>query len=180
MDIALIAAVAENGVIGDGSQMPWHLPRDLAYFKAQTLGCPVIMGRKTFDSIVASLGKPLPGRLNVVMTRSAKLSTEQLIWVDGLANAVEAALRHAHKTGAPRVFVIGGGEVYKASLPIADQLYLTHVATQAVGSVRFPDVGDADWDCEWQESYEADERNGFKVTFARYRRAQRGVVTSQQ
>jgi dihydrofolate reductase len=131
--VYLVAAVAQNGIIGAGNGMPWHLPEDLKHFKALTLGHPVVMGRKTFDSIMASLGKPLPGRENIVVSRQAGLEIEGV----NVASSIEGAL--AFCIGEPVVFVIGGGEIYKASLPFADGLVMTEIRKDFAGDTKFPD-----------------------------------------
>lgn len=135
--LALIAAVAHNGVIGRGGEMPWRIPADLKYFKAITMGKPMIMGRRTFESI----GKALPGRANIVVTRSADFSADDV----EVAGNLDQALEIAAGTGADEVMVIGGGEIYTAALPRADRLYLTEVHIDAVGDVRFPAFDRAQW-----------------------------------
>lgn len=131
--VYLVAAVAANGIIGAGNRMPWHLPEDLKHFKELTLGHPVIMGRKTFESILASLGKPLPGRENIVVSRRAGLEIEGV----GIASSIEGAL--AFCIGEPVVFVIGGGEVYRSALPLADGLVMTEIRKDYEGDTKFPD-----------------------------------------
>lgn len=131
--VYLVAAVAANGVIGAGNRMPWHLPEDLKHFKTLTLGHPVIMGRKTFDSIFAALGKPLPGRENIVVSRTPGLEIAGV----GVAASIEAAL--ALCAGEPVIFVIGGGELYKAALPLADGIVMTEISKDYEGGTKFPD-----------------------------------------
>lgn len=131
--VYLVAAVAANGIIGAGNRMPWHLPEDLKHFKALTLGHPVIMGRKTFESILASIGKPLPGRENIVVSRTRGLEIEGV----AVAASVEGAL--AFCIGEPVVFVIGGGEIYRAALPLADGLVMTEIRKDFPGDTKFPD-----------------------------------------
>lgn len=131
--VYLVAAVASNGIIGTGNRMPWHLTEDLKHFKALTLGHPVIMGRKTFDAILASTGKPLPGRENIVVSRAKGLEIEGV----GIASSIEGAL--ALCIGEPVAFVIGGGEIYKAALPLADGIVLTEIGRDYAGDTRFPD-----------------------------------------
>lgn len=135
--LALIAAVAHNGVIGRGGELPWRIPADLKYFKAITMGKPMIMGRRTFESI----GKALPGRANIVVTRSADFSADDV----EVAGNLDQALEIAAGTGADEVMVIGGGEIYAAALPRADRLYLTEVHIDAAGDVRFPAFDRAQW-----------------------------------
>lgn len=127
--VYLVAAVASNGVIGTGNRMPWHLPEDLKHFKALTLGHPVIMGRKTYESI----GRPLPGRENIVVSRTPG----RVIPGVHIAASIEAAL--ALCLGEAVVFVIGGGELYKAAMPLADGLVLTEIRQEYAGETKFPD-----------------------------------------
>lgn len=138
MQIAMIAAMAANRVIGFNNQMPWHLPADLKHFKAVTLGKPVIMGRKTYESI----GRPLPGRRNIVISRQAPPVDSPVEW----ANSVEQAL--ALVAEAPEVMIIGGAEIYRQCLPVAKRLYLTEIELVTLGDAWFPDYRAA---AEWQE-----------------------------
>ncbi len=126
--VYLVAAVASNGVIGAGNRMPWHLPEDLKHFKALTLGHPVIMGRKTYESI----GKPLPDRENIVVSRTQGLEIPGV----SIASSLEGAL--ALCIGEPVVFVVGGGEIYKAALPLADGIVLTEIGRDFAGDTKFP------------------------------------------
>lgn len=126
--ISVIAALARNGVIGIDNRLPWRLPEDLAHFKALTLGHPVLMGRKTFES----LGRPLPGRTNVVITRNHDYRPEGCLVADSIPAAI-ALCRDADE-----VFFIGGAELYAQAIPLADRLYLTEVAIDAEGDARFP------------------------------------------
>jgi dihydrofolate reductase len=164
MEVAIVAAVARNGVIGIDGRMPWDLPEDLRRFKATTDGHPVIMGRRTYESIVERLGGPLPDRTNVVMSRGDPDVPAGVV----LADSVEAALEAARATGADVAYVIGGGSVYEQFLPRADRLVLTEVDAAPEGDTRFPD-----WDRdEWAE-VARDEREGF--AFVEYVR--RGCAT---
>ena len=131
--IYLVAAVAANGIIGAANRMPWHLPEYLKHFKALTLGHPVIMGRKTFESIFATLGKPLPGRENIVVSRTPGLEIEGV----SIASSIEGAL--AFCIGEPVAFVIGGGEIYKAALPFADGIVMTEIRKDYPGDTKFPE-----------------------------------------
>ena len=131
--VYLVAAVASNGTIGAGNRMPWHLPEDLRHLKTLTLGHPVIMGRKTFESIMASLGKPLPGRENIVVSRTPGLEIPGV----SIASSIEGAL--AFCIGEPVAFVIGGGELYRAALPLADGIVLTEIGRDYPGDPKFPD-----------------------------------------
>lgn len=126
--ISLIVAHDENRVIGANNAMPWHLPGDLQYFKAQTMGKPMIMGRKTFESI----GRPLPGRRNIVITRNKLYEAEGI----ELATSLEEALKLAG--AVPEIMVIGGEEIFTQALPLADRLYITQIAHQFEGDTYFP------------------------------------------
>lgn len=144
MKLAIIVAAAKNGVIGNNNQLPWHLPQDLKYFKSVTLGKPVIMGRKTYESI----GRPLPGRTNIVVTRSADWSA-----ADGvvIVNSLEQALDEARKaitasaTSVTEAMIIGGAEIYRSALPLVDRVYLTQVDIEIDGDAFFPALPDAEW-----------------------------------
>ena len=119
--LAVIVAVADNGVIGRNNSLPWHLPEDLRYFKRVTLGKPVVMGRKTFESI----GRPLPGRANIVITRSHEWSVDGVSVVNSLDDALRLAADIAALDGADELMVIGGAEIYTNAIPLAQRLYLT-------------------------------------------------------
>jgi dihydrofolate reductase len=134
--ISLIAALARNRVIGRGNAMPWHLPADLKRFKALTLGHPVIMGRKTWDSILAALGKPLPGRASIVISRSSGKDFPGATVTHSMPAAIAAAGVVAN--AADEVFVIGGAEIYALALPFADRLYLTEIHADVEGDAWFP------------------------------------------
>lgn len=138
--IALIAAVAENGVLGNDGKLPWHLPMDFAWFKSKTLNRPMIMGRKTYESI----GKPLPKRLNIVISRYPQVDQENLIWVSSLEKAIDVA-RNAFMYDTSEIMVIGGGEIYNQSLPIADRLYITEVKASPKGDAYFPTFDKTQW-----------------------------------
>lgn len=128
--ISLIAAVSKNGVIGRDNKLPWHIPEDLKYFKETTLGAPVIMGRKTFESI----GRLLPGRKNILVSRKK----DWMVPGATVVNSIEDALSAASETGVTEVFVIGGSEIYSLALPFADRLYLTVVQIETEGEALFP------------------------------------------
>ncbi len=127
--VSLIAAVSKNGVIGQDQKLPWNLPEDLKRFKEITYGAPVILGRKTYESI----GRLLPGRKNIIVTRSQ----DRLVPDAWLASSLEQALELAGDV--PEVFVLGGGEIYRLALPIADRLYITEVDVRITGDTTFPD-----------------------------------------
>lgn len=157
--VFLVAAVAANGVIGARGRLPWHLPEDLKHFKALTLGHPVIMGRKTWES----LGRPLPGRENIVVTRSAGYEAPGA----SVAASLEAAL--ALCAGEPVAFVIGGSELYAAALPIADGLVLTEIHRDYDGDARFPAFDRKHWR-ETQRKPQADAA-GLRFDFVLYEKA---------
>lgn len=156
--VSLIVAVAANGVIGAANRLPWHLPADLRYFKATTLGRPVIMGRRTFESI----GRPLPGRVNIVVTRSPERGVPGCVTADSLAAAYAAA-------GGGEVFVIGGAALFAEALPHADRLYVTEIHAPFDGDVRFPDVDRGRWRETAREVHEGEAP--FRFDFVRYLRA---------
>ena len=139
--IALILARADNGVIGVAGGLPWHLSGDLKFFKAQTLGKPVIMGRKTYQSI----GKPLPGRPNLVVTRDAAFRPEGVETFATLEDALNHARALVAQSAAGEVMVIGGGQIYALTLPLARRIYLTEVHARPQGDTTFPDLDPAEW-----------------------------------
>ncbi|MCO4799538.1 MAG: type 3 dihydrofolate reductase [Colwelliaceae bacterium] len=157
----MIVAHANNRIIGKDNDMPWHLPADLAYFKKTTLGKPVIMGRKTYESI----GRPLPGRLNIVISRDDNYLAEGVVTV----TSVEQALTKAGDV--EEVMVIGGGAIYQHCLAAADRLYITHIDAEIEGDTQFPYYDlDNDWSLSHSEKYAADEKNAFELNFCIYQR----------
>jgi len=156
--ISLVAAMAKNRVIGKDNQMPWHLPADLQHFKNVTMGKPIIMGRKTFESI----GRALPGRRNIVITSNPDFSAEGC----DSASSFEQAL--ALVAEAEEVMVIGGGSLYQQTLPLADRLYLTFIALEVDGDTHFPQYRQLALTETKRESFKADERNPFDYEFVDY------------
>jgi len=157
--IVLVAAVAENGVIGADGEMPWHYPADLAHFKQTTMGHPVILGRVTYEAIAARLGGPLPGRTNVVLTRSGVDAPAEVLQVE----SVEAAIRTAADTGAETAYVAGGATVYEQFLPLSDRLVLTEIPERPDGDTLFPE-----WEAEaWVEVAREPEGTLSFVTYER-------------
>ncbi len=153
--LSLIVALARNGVIGRDNALPWHLRQDLKRFKAHTLGKPILMGRKTFESI----GRPLPGRTNIVLTRDPGWSAPGVIAVRTVAEAI------AQASGASELVAIGGAEVYRLVMPFARRMYLTNVQAEVPGDTYFPQFDPTQWadvDCA---THPADEHNDFPVTF---------------
>ncbi|WP_394157402.1 type 3 dihydrofolate reductase [Vibrio campbellii] len=155
MIISMIAAMADNRIIGKDNQMPWHLPADFAWFKRCTMGKPVVMGRKTYESI----GRPLPGRLNIVISRDASLSIEGVTTVTSIEQALEVAGE------VEEVMIIGGGAIYAACLPMANKLYVTHIEAEIEGDTQFPDWGN-EFKETYSEAYQADEKNAYNMRFA--------------
>jgi len=141
MKIALIVAVSQNNVIGRDNQLPWHLPEDLQYFKSVTMGKPILMGRKTFDSI----GRPLPGRKNIVITRDPQWTAEGVEVVNSLEDAMAAGAEACEATDSDEIMVIGGAQIYRDCLPMADRLYLTRVEAEVEGDAFFPKIDFNQW-----------------------------------
>ncbi|MFM5587010.1 type 3 dihydrofolate reductase [Aeromonas media] len=163
MHISMIAAMAHDRVIGLDNQMPWHLPADLAHFKRVTLGKPVLMGRKTFESI----GRPLPGRRNLVISRNPDYRAEGVEVVD----SVEAALALlASGEKVDELMVIGGGHLYGQLLPKADCLYLTRIDLAVAGDTRFPAFDESDWVRTESDPHQPDEKNPHPYCFETWRR----------
>jgi dihydrofolate reductase len=161
--VILIAGVARNGVIGHDNRLLWHLPEDLAYFRRQTQGCPVIMGRKTWDSLPARF-RPLPGRRNLVLTRQPNPT---FTGAEAAATLNEAL---ALVADAPRVFVIGGEQVYRTALPQADQLMLTEIDRDFEGDTRFPEWSISDFSELGRDKHHAAAPNDFDFSFVTYQR----------
>lgn len=165
MLVSAIVAVAKNNVIGKDNQIPWYLPADLAYFKRTTLGHHILMGRNSFRSI----GRPLPKRTNVVITRDPYFAAEGVL----VAHSIEEALAIAAANGEQEAFIIGGGAIYQDSMHLLDRLYLTEVDTQAEGDVFFPEIDRAEWRETWQEAHQPDAKNEFAYTFRIFERARK-------
>jgi dihydrofolate reductase len=161
--LALIAAVARNGVIGHGNGLPWRLPEDLQHLRRTTLGTPVVMGRRTWDSLPTAY-RPLPGRRNIVVTRDAQWQAAGA----EAAHSLDAALALA--ADAPRAFVIGGAELYALALPRADELVLTEIDRDFDGDTRFPPWERGDFVETAREPHHAGPPNDFDYAFVTYRR----------
>ena len=153
--ISIIVAVAQNGVIGTGNRLPWHLPDDLKRFKALSMAKPIVMGRRTFDSI----GKPLPGRTNIVVSRQPGLAIEGTIVTPSLDAALVAA------GAVPEVVVIGGAEIFRQVLPRTEVIHLTRVHARVAGDVVFPELDPGKWRETALEHHAADERHQYAFTF---------------
>ena len=159
----MIAAVAENGVIGKDNDLPWRLPDDLKRFKRLTMGYPMIMGRRMWDSLG---GRPLPKRPHIILTRNPAWTCEH----GQVAHSPEEALTLAADHCAEQVFIVGGEDIYRLFLPEADQLLLTHVHAKVEGDRFFPTVTPADWETIDDGSHEADDRHPFAFTYRTYSR----------
>lgn len=167
--VALIVAVAANNVIGRNNALPWHLPEDLRYFKQVTLGKPVVMGRKTFESI----GRPLPGRTNIVVTRNARFSAPGIEVAGSLDAALAAAERVACRDGVAEVMVIGGAKIYAAALPRAQRLYITEVHARVDGDALLPEIDWRQWQEVSREHHAASAPDAYAYSFVRYERLPR-------
>ncbi|WP_259780536.1 dihydrofolate reductase [Aestuariispira ectoiniformans] len=152
MHISLIVAMGRNNVIGVEGGLPWHIPGDLKFFKAQTLGKPIVMGRKTFESI----GRPLPGRPNIVITRQEGYAPEGVEVVSTLRDALRLGTEHAERLGKDEVMIVGGAQIYAASLERADRLYITEVDAAPEGDAYFPKVDKAAWRESFREDHAAE------------------------
>jgi dihydrofolate reductase len=152
--LELVVAVAENDVIGRGNQLPWHLPADLRHFKLLTLGKPVLMGRKTYESI----GKALPGRTNIVLSRSPEFAPRDCLVVSTLEQARAAA-------GVQALMVIGGAEIYRQCLPYASRIHLTLIHARIEGDTTFAAWRGGEWDSSCCERHEADDKNAYAFSF---------------
>lgn len=162
-ELTLVVAVADNGVIGARGGMPWHLPADLKHFKRLTYGKPVLMGRLTWESI----GKPLPGRRNLVLTTDPEWQAEGAERVASL----HEALALAASDGAAELMVIGGAAVYRLALPEAKRIYLTRIHASPAGDTHFPEIEPTDWDEVACRERPADARNPYDLTFVTLERA---------
>ena len=155
--IAQVVAAANNNAIGKNNQLLWHLPNDLKFFKNVTWGFPVIMGRKTFEAV----NKPLPGRTNIVITRNAEWKADGVI----TALDIEDAIQKAGETNARQIFIIGGGEIYKQSMPVTDTIYLTRVHAVLDGDAYFPVIDENIWKLDSEEDFPADAKHAYAYSF---------------
>ena len=153
--VSVVVAMAHHGIIGRDNTLPWHLRADLQRFKSLTMGKPILMGRKTFESI----GRPLPGRSNIVLTRDSRWSAPGVSCVHTLDQALTCA------DGAAELAVIGGAEVYRLALPITQRIYLTRVLAEVPGDTRFPQLDEAEWREVERSAHPADEHNDYPVSF---------------
>jgi dihydrofolate reductase len=157
--ISLIAAIDETYGLGFNNQLLCHLPADLQHFKSVTMGKPIVMGRKTFNSI----GKPLPGRLNIILSRNASP-------IDGVvvSNSLDNAIQECKDF--PEIMIIGGAELYAQSINQADRLYITRIHHRFTADVFFPEINDSIWQCQETQYRSKDEKNKFDMTFEMYQR----------
>ncbi|OMH39197.1 dihydrofolate reductase [Motiliproteus sp. MSK22-1] len=166
MKLALIVAQSENRVIGRNNKLPWHLPEDLKYFKSVTMGKVIIMGRKTFESI----GRPLPGRTNIVVTRNLEYSFNGVDVVHDLQAAIEKAESLSIINGWNEALVIGGSQLYEQALPLTERLYLTQVHHQVDGDAYFPALNSQDWEQVGSKSFKSDDVNPYNYSFLVFNR----------
>lgn len=159
--------MAENRCIGINNQMPWHIPEDFKHFKAKTLGKPCIMGRKTFESILESLGKPLPGRTSIIITRNG-YKHEEAITAISLEGAIETAKEIATSDNQNEICIIGGGQIFEQALPLSNKLELTYVHRTVEGDAFFPAFIETDWSETAREDHD-----GF--SFVTYQKANAGL-----
>lgn len=158
--ISLIAAMDENRVIGIDNRLPWKLPADLQYFREVTMGKPILMGRKTYESI----GRPLPGRTNIVLTSDPAFTADGCTIVHSVEEGLGAA------AGSEEVMVIGGASLYRHMLPIAHRLYVTLIHAEFEGDTWFPEIEAGEWREVERVDHPADERNVYRYSFVRYER----------
>lgn len=157
MKIAAIVATDLNNAIGKNNQLLWHLPADLKFFKSTTMGCPVIMGRKTYESI----GRLLPGRKNIIITRNTEYKVEGA----NIFNSIEAALKHLNEE---KVFIIGGAEIYNQSLKQTTEVYRTLVKHSFEADTHFPKLENNNFKLVWEECFSADEKNKYDYCFQKW------------
>ena len=166
MIVSLIVAVSENNAIGRKNTLPWSLPEDLKFFKRTTLGKPVIMGRKTFES----LGQPLPGRLNIVLSGNHNMILPQGVL---LYNDINTALERLQNENTDECFIIGGGKVFENTMPLTDQMYITRVHTRIEDAdTFFPNIDHTHWKMVWEEKHKADAKHQYDYTFEKYERVE--------
>jgi dihydrofolate reductase len=173
--LVLVAAVAENGVIGRDNALPWRLPSDLKHFKALTVGKPVIMGRRTFEAI----GRPLPDRLNIVVTRQPDLGFADCNTAYSLEEAEMIAEAYARTHGVSDICIIGGGQLYAATIDRADRLEITEVHAAPDGDARFPPIDSAEWREVRRSGPEQREKDDVAMSFVTYERARQDEATSR-
>ncbi|MEO6538785.1 MAG: dihydrofolate reductase [Ferruginibacter sp.] len=158
--ISLLVAAAENNTIGKDNKLLWHLPKDMRFFKNTTWGMVVIMGRKTYEAV----DKPLPGRVNIVITTQAGWQRENV----QVAGNIDDALEQAAATNCKEIFIIGGGEIYKQSMEIADKIYMTRVHATLNGDTFFPVIDETKWVLKENINFEADEKHAYAFSFQQW------------
>ena len=158
--LSLIAALARNRVIGRDQRLPWHLPADLRFFKQMTMGKPLLMGRRTWESI----GRPLPGRQMIVLSRDPHVQAPGC----SLAQTLDQALEIAH--AAPELMVIGGAQLYRQTLPLAERMYLTRIEADVSGDTWFPEWEEREWRLVWEEAHPADAQHAWPYRFQHWER----------
>ncbi len=164
--ISILVAIAQNGVIGAKGGLPWQLSSDLQRFKRDTMGKPIIMGRKTWESI----GRPLPGRSNIVVTRDADYKAQGADVVLSLKDAFTLADVKARCSGVDEICLIGGGQLYSEGIKFADRLYVTHVMAEPDGDTMFPEISPQDWKPVLREEYPAGEKDSAPTIYVVYER----------
>lgn len=157
MRISFIVAKSDNNVIGINNTLPWHLKDDLQNFKKITMGHHILMGRKTFESI----GKPLPGRMSLVVSSSTHPNSENVLWF----NSIFRAIKQAERNGETELFIIGGEKVFKSALSLVDRIYLTEVKTTLQGDAFFPQLSLKNWKKVSEQVFSKNEKNDFDFTF---------------
>lgn len=162
MTISIIVAASENNVIGIENRLPWNLPADLQFFKNTTWGFPIIMGRKTFES----MGRPLKGRQNIVITRQQGYHHAGITVVP----SIEAAIKAAEEQDVNEIFITGGTEIFLQAFPLVNRIYLTRVHANIEGDAFFPAISPADWTLAHSEPHAADEKHAYAYTFERWER----------
>lgn len=164
MILSAIVAMSENNAIGRDNDLPWHLPDDLKFFKRTTLGCPILMGRKTYESV----GRPLPKRLNIVVSSQKDLGLpESVLLFDNLDDAIARLKEEPTEQG----FIVGGGNIYKQTMPLLDRIYITKVHTTIDDAhAFFPEVSEDEWELTWSEKHEPDEKHAYAFTFQQWDR----------
>ena len=158
--ISIIVAMGRNRAIGRDNSLVWHLPADLKHFKETTMGKPLIMGRKTFESV----GKPLPGRTNVVVTRSKEFSAPGCIIADSLEQALSKV------DGEPEIFIAGGGEIYRQAIPLTDKMYITIIDHDFDADTHFPKFSEKEWKIVEENYQPANQKNQYPMVFRTYER----------
>ena len=166
MKLSVIVAVAENGIVGRDNALPWHLPADLKYFKKMTVGKPIVMGRKTFESI----GRPLPGRTNIVISRNPDFVAQGVFVCASVQDALAVAADVSSRDGGNELMVIGGAAIYSATIPLAECLYITEVHAEVKGDAQLPAIEWGQWQEQSRQRHSASEAGGFDFSFVVYRR----------